>query len=122
MALLRLPYVRTYRDRHGRLRRYLRRRGHPDVPLPGEIGSEEFMRAYQAALGAPAKRSSPHAAGTFAKLVEDYYASVEFANLKPSSRSTYRLGTGTALCETCPGIKFAKSCRRSVALAQGWQI
>ena len=91
MALLRLPYVRTYRDRHGRLRRYLRRRGHPDAPLPGEIGSEEFMRAYQAALGAPAKRSSPHAAGTFAKLVEDYYASVEFANLKPSSRSTYRL-------------------------------
>ena len=67
MALLRLPYVRTYRDRHGRLRRYLRRRGHPDAPLPGEIGSEEFMRAYQAALGAPAKRSSPHAAGTFAK-------------------------------------------------------
>lgn len=47
MALLRLPYVRTYRDRHGRLRRYLRRRGHPDVPLPGEIGSEEFMRAYK---------------------------------------------------------------------------
>jgi integrase len=91
VALLRLPYVRTYRDRHGRLRRYLRRRGHPDVPLPGEIGSEEFMRAYQAALGAPAKRPSPHAAGTFAKLVEDYYASVEFANLKPSSRSTYRL-------------------------------
>ena len=90
MALLRLPYVRTYRDRHGRLRRYLRRRGHPDVPLPGEIGSEEFMRAYQAALGAPAKRPSPHAAGTLAKLVEDYYRSVEFVNLKPSSRSLYR--------------------------------
>ena len=91
MALLRLPYVRTYRDRHGRLRRYFRRRGQPDTPLPGEIGSEEFMRAYQAALGAAPKRLSPHAAGTLSKLVEEYYQSVEFANLKPSSRSLYRL-------------------------------
>ena len=88
MALLRLPYVRTYRDRHGRLRRYLRRRGHPDVPLPGDVGSEEFMRAYQSALETP---RSPHVAGTLARLVEDYYGSVEFANLKPSSRSLYRL-------------------------------
>ncbi len=91
MALLRLPYVRSYRDRHGRVRRYLRRRGHPDIPLPGEVGGEEFMRVYQAALGEPAKKASPHAAGTLAKLVENYYASVEFTNLKPSSRSTYRL-------------------------------
>lgn len=90
MALLRLPYVRTYRDRHGRLRRYFRRRGQPDKPLPGEIGSEEFMGAYQAALGAVPKRLSPHAAGTLAKLVEDYYSSVEFVNLKPSSRLLYR--------------------------------
>jgi hypothetical protein len=51
VALLRLSYVRTYRDRHGRLRRYFRRRGQPDTPLPGEIGSEEFMYAYQTALG-----------------------------------------------------------------------
>jgi hypothetical protein len=49
------------------------------------------MAAYQAALGAPAKPASRHAAGTLALLVENYYSSVEFANLKPSSRSTYRL-------------------------------
>ena len=91
MALLRLPYVRTYRDRHGRLRRYFRRRGQPDKPLPGEIGSEEFMGAYQAALGAVHKRLSPHAAGTLSRLVEEYYQSVEFANLRQSSRSRYRL-------------------------------
>jgi enterobacteria phage integrase len=91
VALLRLPYVRTYRDRHGRLRRYLRRRGHPDVPLPGDVGSEEFMRAYQSALETPRNRPSPHAAGTLARLIEDYYGSVEFANLKPSSRALYRL-------------------------------
>ena len=91
MALLRLPYVRTYRDRHGRLRRYFRRRGQPDTPLPGEVGSEEFMAVYQAALGAPARPPSPHAVGSLAKLVESYYGSVEFSNLKPSSSSTYRI-------------------------------
>jgi hypothetical protein len=67
VALLRLPYVRTYRDRHGRLRRYFRRRGQPDVPLPGEIGSEEFMSTYQAALGTVPKQRSPHAAGTLSR-------------------------------------------------------
>jgi enterobacteria phage integrase len=91
VALLRLPYVRTYRDRHGRLRRYFRRHGQPDTPLPGEIGSEEFMLAYQAALGGLPKRQSPHAAGTLSRLIEEYYQAVEFANLKPSSRSRYRL-------------------------------
>jgi integrase len=90
VALLRLQYVRTYRDRHGRLGRYFRRRGQPDTPLPGEVGSEQFMAAYQAALGAAAKPANRHAAGTLAMLVESYYTSVEFANLKPSSRSRYR--------------------------------
>jgi integrase len=91
VALLRLPYIRTYRDRHGRLRRYFRRRGRPDTPLPGEVGSEEFMSTYQAALGTVPKQRSPHAAGTLSRLVEDYHQSVEFFNLKQSSRSRYRL-------------------------------
>jgi hypothetical protein len=119
VALLRLPYIRIYRDRHGRVRRYFRRRGRPDTPLPGDIGSDEFMRAYQTALGEPAKRPRPHAAGTLAKLIEDYYASVEFANLKPTSRATYRLildpspsATDTAWSAICPGTRFAKSCRK----------
>jgi integrase len=49
------------------------------------------MDAYQAALEAPAKPKSPHAAGTFAKLVEDYYRSIEFGNLKPRSQRLYRI-------------------------------
>jgi enterobacteria phage integrase len=91
MTLLKLPYVKTYRDRHGRVRHYFHRRGQRDVPLPGPVGGEQFMRAYQAALGAPPKRTSPHANGTLARLVEDYYRSVEFTNLKPSSKKAYRL-------------------------------
>ncbi len=90
MTLLKLPYVKTYRDRHGRLRRYFHRRDSPDVALPGAVGSPEFMAAYQAAMGAPAKPPSPHAAGTLAKLVEDYYRSAEFANLKPASQRLYQ--------------------------------
>jgi len=91
LTLIKLAYVKVYRDRHGRVRRYFHRKGQPDVPLPGQPATEEFTRAYQAALDAPpAKRPSPHASGTFARLVEDYYGSVDFANLKPSSRALYR--------------------------------
>jgi integrase len=88
---IKLPYVKVYRDRHGRVRRYFRRRGCPDVALSGSPGSPEFMAAYHAALDAPAKRSSPHVAGSFAKLLENYYRSVEFANLKPRSQRLYRI-------------------------------
>jgi hypothetical protein len=91
VTFLKLPYVKVYRDRHGRVRRYFHRRGSPDVALPGAVGSPEFMAAYQAASDAPAKHSSPHAAGTFARLLEDYYRSVEFANLKPNSQRLYHI-------------------------------
>src|SRR6478736_7688389 len=90
MTRIKLQHVKVYRDRHGRTRHYFRRRSQPEVPLPGLPGSEEFMRAYQGALQVPAKAPSPNAAGTLARLVEDYYRSVEFANLKPSSQSLYR--------------------------------
>src|SRR5262249_31644320 len=90
MTLVKLPYVKVYRDRHGRVRHYFRRRGQPSVSLPGAVGSHEFMRAYEAALDRPAKPPNRYEAGTLARLVEDYYGSVEFANLKPSSRTLYR--------------------------------
>ena len=51
MTLLRLKYLKVYRDRHGTVRRYFRRRGQKDLPLKGEPGFTEFMLAYQAALG-----------------------------------------------------------------------
>jgi integrase len=45
-----LAYVKAYRDRHGKVRRYFRRPGYKPVPLPGLPGSEEFMLAYQEAI------------------------------------------------------------------------
>jgi integrase len=91
VTLLKLPYVKAYCDRHGRLRHYFRRRGSADIVLPGAVGSPEFMAAYHAAMGSPPKPPNPHAAGTLAKLVADYYRSAEFVNLKPASQRLYRL-------------------------------
>src|SRR2546429_2704121 len=91
MTRLRLEYVHEYRDRHGKLRRYVRRPEARRIALPGLPGSAAFMEAYQAALtvAAPVARSR-HKAGTLGALVEDFFKSAAFANLSLSSQSTYR--------------------------------
>jgi integrase len=92
MTRLRLPYIHEYRDKDGRLRRYVRRRGLPRVRLPGLPGSPEFMAAYQAAIAGAAPEKRAHAgAGTMKALVIDYYRSAAFANLRPNSRRVYRI-------------------------------
>jgi integrase len=51
MTHIRLKYVNSFIDRHGKkLRHYFRRPGQKNAPLPGTPGSTEFMAAYQAAL------------------------------------------------------------------------
>ena len=45
-----LKFVDRFVDRHGRPRHYFRRDRGARVLLPGEPGSTEFMRAYEAAL------------------------------------------------------------------------
>ena len=50
MIKKRLPYVNAYRDRTGKLRHYLRRKGKPMIPLPGRIGSRAFLKAYELAM------------------------------------------------------------------------
>ena len=51
----RLPFVQEFRDPWGHPRYYFRRQGFKRVPLPGLIGSDEFMRVYiEAYLAAPA--------------------------------------------------------------------
>ena len=95
MTKLLLRYVHAFRDRHGAMRYYMRRRGFKLVPLPGLPGSAEFMQAYQRALDpktAPrveigADKVKP---GTIADLVARYYRSPEFVGLRDSTRSTYR--------------------------------
>ncbi len=86
--MLRLKYVNEYRDRNGKLRRYFRR-GATRGPLPGEVGSTEFMAAYQAYLG---HQPAPTAkvADSLGLLITEFYASRAFRNLKASSKQTYR--------------------------------
>jgi integrase len=62
-------YVKVYRDRHGKLRRYFRRPGFKSVPLPGLPGSAEFMGAYQAAVEGGELRVSVGASRTVAGTV-----------------------------------------------------
>jgi integrase len=87
---IKLPYLDHYRS-GGKLYYYVRRKGRSSVRLNGEPGTAEFMASYQAALEAAAPQRDRHAAGTFARLVSDFYRSVDFANLKPSSKKAYRI-------------------------------
>jgi integrase len=91
MTLLRLKYLKVYRDRHGTIRRYFRRRGQKDVTLKGDPGTTEFTLAYQAAFGTRAPAVDETKAGTFGRLIADYCRSAGFANLKPSSQKLYKL-------------------------------
>jgi hypothetical protein len=80
---LRLPFLKSYRDRHGKLRFYYRPTG---AALPGKPGSPEFMAAYHAAQGVDTSapqltivkktpRLRTDAEGSIDWLVEKYYAS-----------------------------------------------
>jgi integrase len=95
LANLRLRYIHSFLDRHGKTRHYFRRPGFKGAPLPGLPGSAEFMDAYQAALAgstAPrieigASRTKP---GSVAAAVALYFGSMAFGNLGPSTQSVRR--------------------------------
>lgn len=90
------PYVKEYPDRHGKLRRYFRRKGRPETPLPlAPYSSQEFRQAYAAALSGDVpelrKPQDPRILrGSVDDLVTRYYAHAEFQGLKPTSKTTYR--------------------------------
>lgn len=92
--MTRLPFVHEYYDRHGKVRRYFRKRGTKQVALPGRPGSPEFLKAYQAIVSGetppPVQRGAAKP-GTFAALVRSYYAAADFTNLKPRSKSLYKI-------------------------------
>jgi integrase len=96
-----LKFVDRFVDRHGRPRHYFRRDRGARVLLPGEPGSTEFMRAYDAALsGGPVpaakavrQRGAP---GTFDDLMQRYLESANFSRLSPATKQAYQL-TGEKL-------------------------
>lgn len=99
MAKIEIAYVKAYKDRHGRMRYYYRRKGLSTLPLPGQPGTAEFMAAYQMAdARAPrpdAAVSAERAASriqprSITALIVEYYRSPEFAQLADSTRRAYR--------------------------------
>ena len=91
MAKLKLKYVNEYIDRTGKLRRYFRKNGKQLGPLPGEVGSEEFMTAYAAYLAEkPAAAARTLHADSLGKLIVDFYGSRFFTDRKPSTRQLYK--------------------------------
>jgi integrase len=90
-----LRYVHEFKDRHGKTRRYFRRRGFKRLPLSGPPGSDEFMEAYARAIDpktAPrieigTGRIKP---GTVADLIARYCRSTAFVGLSPGAQTAYR--------------------------------
>ncbi len=93
MAVLKLKYVNTYRDRLGKLRHYFRR-GANKEPLPGLPGSVVFMEEYNRLLAlhapaAPARRGKTEK-GTLSWVIVEYKAtSKKWAKAKPSTKRAY---------------------------------
>lgn len=83
MTRLHLKYVQSFTSAGG-VYHYFRRRGSPRIPLPGIVGSAEFMAAYHDALAtAPiaigtSKRSKP---GSVSVAIAEYYGSQAFRSL-----------------------------------------
>jgi integrase len=93
MALLRLKFVNSYRDKTGRTRHYFRR-GAVREPLPGIPGSAAFMEEYKYQLtlhapAAPARRGKP-SRGTLAWVIGEFKAnSQQWQKIKPATRLIY---------------------------------
>jgi integrase/recombinase XerD len=97
MATLKLRYVNSFRDRHGKLRHQCRIPGRKSFRLPGMPGSIEFMEAYRAALAGALKgstseigadRTSP---GSVNAAIVAYYKHVSFTEgLSPASQQMRR--------------------------------
>jgi hypothetical protein len=93
MAHLRLDFVHSFRDRHGKRRHYFRRHGFKSATLPGQVGSAEFMDAYRRALAGepvfepPLRASKP---GSVSAAVAAYLDSIDFGGLALATQRNRR--------------------------------
>lgn len=89
--IARLRYIQKFRDRYGKERLYLRRKGQKQVPLP-ERDDPDFLRAYQAALAssAPQPKTVRVEEGSLEALARSYYRSVKFRQLGDSTQAVYK--------------------------------
>jgi integrase len=93
MGRIKLPHVNSFRNRHGTMVFYFRKRGCKIVRLRGIPGSSEFMRAYETAIGnvEPIGIGADRAkVGTVAATVGMMLASVAFADLADATQRMRR--------------------------------
>jgi integrase len=93
MGRIKLPHVNSFRNRHGTMVFYFRKRGCKIVRLRGAPGSAEFMRAYEVAIGnvEPIVIGADRAkAGTVAAAIGMMLASVAFADLADATQRMRR--------------------------------
>jgi enterobacteria phage integrase len=85
------PHVELWRDRHGKVRVYFRRKRGPRIPLPPTVGSDAFLAAYQAALAGGVAEAAPlrPGPGSIAALITSYLRSSEFIGLRGTSKTGY---------------------------------
>jgi integrase len=93
-----LPHVESIPAK-GRSRPYLyfrhKSKGGPYIRLPDDPTSEDFQRAYAAALGSPLPAVPQDGPGTIAALIDSYLRSAPFGALNATSKAGYssRLAT-----------------------------
>jgi integrase len=87
------PFVECWRDRHGKIRVYFRKGKGARIPLPDNIGSDEFAVAYHAALAgqiaASRERREPDKPDTIAALVRSYLRSAAYVGLRDTTKTGY---------------------------------
>jgi integrase len=88
MTRVRLQYIHSFRDRHGKARCYFRRPGCKAVSLPGLPGSPEFMSAYQALLTGVTTLQKRSAERTMAGTVQALVAA--YLDCTPTSTSPFK--------------------------------
>ena len=113
MTKLHLKYVQSFGGYH-----YFRRRGMPRIPLPGIVGSPEFMAAYQQALAAAPVAigaSTRSKAGSVSAAIAEYYGSQAFRSLAGGTRHYAALSwknsgisTATKSLPHCRGISSSR--------------
>src|SRR6266851_4786712 len=93
MTQIKLDRVHEFKDRHGRVRRYVRLPGRRKVPLPGAPGTEEFMAVYQAAIADAPRReigAGRTEAGTVNAAIVAYYGHSSFLSLAVQTQKMRR--------------------------------
>lgn len=89
-----IKHVHRFKDRHGKVRHYLRLPGCKSVALPGQPGEPAFMLAYHQAVEAVAKPEPAAASkaipGSMRDLAERYFASGRYLNKSERTRYVER--------------------------------